>query len=250
MSHAKQSLYFGSMLAISACSMDSSAISSESQTASVGPAAADSAGTSASTAGAGATAAQSTSDGPSGAAGSGGSADATASAEAGSGGWAAGAAGRGSSPPTAAGAGVETAGAAATSGEAGAPGTDSPSNIPATFATAKLVFGGGGGITTCAAAPCHGINGAAPPDDPLELPTNDDDLLYKNLTSYTSKTCGNIKLVDPGNPTQSALIKILKGPCGTTPRMPYGCSEETGDCIPNEYIEALTQWITNGAPRE
>jgi hypothetical protein len=122
--------------------------------------------------------------------------------------------------------------------------------LAATFATVKLVFGGGGGITTCAAAPCHGVNGAAPPDDPLELPTNDDDQLYATLTSYVSKACGNIKLVEPGKPAQSALVAILKGPCGMTPRMPYGCSVESGDCIPDEYIEAVAQWIESGARRE
>jgi len=102
---------------------------------------------------------------------------------------------------------------------------------------------------TCAAAPCHGINGAAPPDRPLELPTNNDQLLYTNLTSYISKACDNTKLVTPGDPTQSALVRILKGPCGATPRMPYDCSVEAGDCIPAEYITAIEQWIAAGAPR-
>lgn len=134
-------------------------------------------------------------------------------------------------------------------GVAGKPAADG-SGIAATFATVKLVFGGGGGITTCAAAPCHGVNGAAPPDDPLELPTNDDAKLYATLTSYVSKACGNIKLVEPGKPAQSALVAILKGPCGMTPRMPYGCSVESGDCIPDEYIAAVSQWIESGARRE
>jgi hypothetical protein len=30
--------------------------------------------------------------------------------------------------------------------------------------------------------------------------------------------------------------------------MPYGCDPELGDCIPDEYIAAVTQWIANGAP--
>jgi hypothetical protein len=121
--------------------------------------------------------------------------------------------------------------------------------VPASFDTLKLVLSGGGGIMPCFAAPCHGVNGMAPPNDPLELPLNDDQQLYANLTSYVSRACGNLKLVDPGNPARSALLRILEGPCGTTPRMPYGCSAEAGDCIPDEYIAALAQWISVGAPR-
>jgi hypothetical protein len=89
----------------------------------------------------------------------------------------------------------------------------------------------------------------APPDRPLELPTNNDQLLYANLTSYVSKACNNTKLVTPSNPAQSALLTILKGPCGATPRMPFGCSAEAGDCIPDEYVAAVAQWIANGAPQ-
>lgn len=120
--------------------------------------------------------------------------------------------------------------------------------MPATFATLKLVLGGGGGIMPCSAAPCHGVNGMAPPARPLELPPNDDQRLYANLTAYVSKACNDTKLVTPGNPQQSALVTILEGPCGATPRMPYGCSAEAGDCIPDEYIAAVAQWIANGAP--
>ena len=145
-------------------------------------------------------------------------------------------------------AGTNTTGAAGTS-SAGAAGTNPGSAVAATFDTVKLVFGGGGGIMTCAAAPCHGVNGMAPPNRPLELPTNDDAKLYASLTSYVSAACNNMKLVTPGNPAQSALVTILKGPCGATPRMPFGCSAEAGDCIPDEYIAAVTQWIANGAKK-
>jgi hypothetical protein len=130
-------------------------------------------------------------------------------------------------------------------GASGAP----SATIPATFETVKLVLGGGGGIMPCAAAPCHGVNGMAPPDHPLELPPTDDQKLYTNLMSYVSKACGNAKLVEPCNPSKSALVAILNGPCGMTPRMPYGCSPTAGDCIPEEYVAAVSQWIANGAPR-
>ena len=123
----------------------------------------------------------------------------------------------------------------------------STSSIPATFETVRLVFQGGGPITPCASAPCHGAGGMAPPGHPLILQDNAD--LYMNLTTYTSKACGNIPLVSKGKPNDSALIKILKGPCGETPRMPYGCKAEDESCIPDEYIAAISQWIANGAPK-
>jgi hypothetical protein len=154
-------------------------------------------------------------------------------------------------------AGLSAAGAGAAGTGAGGVGGTGPtagaanggSAIPANFDTIKLVLGGGGGIMPCAAAPCHGVGGMAPPGRPLELPPNNDRQLYTNLTSYVSTACGNTKLVVPGKPAQSALISILTGPCGMTPRMPYGCSAQAGDCIPDEYIAAVAQWITNGAPQ-
>jgi hypothetical protein len=149
-------------------------------------------------------------------------------------------------------AGVSAAGVAGLSSAAGSAGSvaaaaNGGSTIPANFDTLKLVLGGGGGIMPCAAAPCHGVGGMAPPGRPLALPPNDDRQLYANLTSYVSTACGNTKLVVPGKPAQSALLSILKGPCGMTPRMPYGCSVQAGDCIPDEYIAAVAQWIANGA---
>jgi hypothetical protein len=165
----------------------------------------------------------------------------------------------GASPGAAASGGLDAGGPKCGAGNSGAASTGGGSDggtsaggsgtVAATFDTVKLVIGGGGGIMTCAAAPCHGVNGAAPPDHPLELPSNDDQRLYANLLSYVSKACNNTKLVDPCNPAQSALVTILKGACGATPRMPYGCSTQAGDCIPDEYIAAVAQWIANGAAR-
>jgi len=85
----------------------------------------------------------------------------------------------------------------------------------------------------------------APPGNPLSL--QDDANLYTNLTTHISQACGNIPVVNPCKPDESALIKLLQGPCGTTPRMPYQCA---GDgCIPANYIAAVSQWIANGAPQ-
>jgi hypothetical protein len=158
-------------------------------------------------------------------------------------GLAAGGLGTGGASTTVSGCG---AGGASSAGPGGASGS---APIPPTFETVKLVIEGGGPIMTCSAAPCHGANGNAPPGRPLALPSNDDQLLYTNLTSYVSTACGNLKLVTPCDPANSALLRILSGPCGMTPRMPYMCTSADGNCVPDEYIAAIRQWIADGAPR-
>jgi len=84
---------------------------------------------------------------------------------------------------------------------------------------------------------------------PLNVQESHNNQLYTHLTTYTSKACGSIALVKAGDPEGSALIKILKGPCGSTPRMPYQCVASAGSCIPDEYIAAVAQWIANGAQK-
>lgn len=126
-------------------------------------------------------------------------------------------------------------------------GTDGGSGaIPPTFATVKLVLGGGGAIMPCASAPCHAAGGMAPPANPLSL--QDNAQLYATMTSYVAHECGDMRLVNPGKPDESALMKILKGPCGAVPRMPYMCSGDA--CIPDDYIAALSRWIANCAPEQ
>ncbi len=197
-----------------------------------------------------------TDPGPANAAGSGaaGASGASGGFSAGSAGTStAGASGGGTGGVGTAGAGGGGAGTGGTSGMGGGGsgngGTGGGASIPPTFATVKLVLQGGGAIMPCSAAPCHGVNGMAPPADPLELPPNDDPQLHANLTSYVSKACNDTRLVTPGNPAQSALLTILRGPCGITPRMPYGCTDQDGNCIPDEYIAAVEQWIAAGAQR-
>jgi hypothetical protein len=132
--------------------------------------------------------------------------------------------------------GLSTAGAGGAGPAAGASG--SGSTIPATFDTAKFVIT----QTPCFGAGCH--NDA---QNPLNLRV--DDQLYTRLTSHVSKNCGNLPVVNPGKPQESALVKILKGPCGPTPRMPMGCVDDLdGTCLPADYIAALVQWIAAGAP--
>lgn len=141
--------------------------------------------------------------------------------------------------------GVATGGVS-TGGTAAGTGGSAGSTVPATWDTVHLVLTG----TTpqCASAGCHGAGGMVPPGRPLTLA--DDDQLYTHLTSYTSVACGNVPLINLSNPAESGLVKILKGPCGMTPQMPNGCTVQDGNCVPQEYITAIQQWIANGAPKQ
>ena len=166
-----------------------------------------------------------------------------------SGGSSSGGASKGGASNGGASSGGASSGGKSNGGSSGSPTAGSGgggSDIPPTFATVKLVFGGGSGIHACASADCHGTGGNAPPGDNLDL--TDNDQLYTHLTTHVSKPCNNMKVVVPGKPAESALVSLLKGPCGTTPRMPLGCVEALDNCIPNEYIAAVSQWIANGAP--
>ena len=99
------------------------------------------------------------------------------------------------------------------------------------------------------AAPCFGAGCHNDEQNPLDLRV--DDQLYARITSHVSTNCGSLPVVNPGMPQQSALIKILQGPCGMTPRMPLGCVEDQdATCIPADYIAALEQWIASGAPQQ
>lgn len=152
-------------------------------------------------------------------------------------------------------AGVASSGETAPSGDAGSESdaaTPEPSDatagsadsamgddaVPATFATVQWI------ITQ---APCFGAGCHNDDQNALRLPS--DDQLYGTLLSHRSASCGNLPLVSPGDPAGSALVKILREPCGPTPRMPLGCVDDgDGACVPPEFIAAVEQWIANGAP--
>ena len=145
------------------------------------------------------------------------------------------------------GAGAGGMGGQITAGASGAGGGAGGAGIPPTFDTLKFVLNGTN--PPCVASDCHG-------GTHMELPllvVNDG--LYTELTTYISVACGNIPIVTPGDPARSALVKVLKGPCGVEPdiipRMPNGCIEDQFDntCVPNDYIAALEQWVLNGAPQ-
>jgi hypothetical protein len=125
-------------------------------------------------------------------------------------------------------------------GGSGAGGAD-PNAIPPTFETLELIIMALG----CDGSDCHGGNEF----NPLSLVR--DDSLYMNVTTFVSAKCENLPLVDPGNPDGSALIRVMTGPCGDLRQMPDGCIPgEGGGCVPDDYIAAVAQWITDGAPEE
>jgi hypothetical protein len=138
-----------------------------------------------------------------------------------------------------------TTGTAGTGGPPCVPqgGTTTP---PATFATVKEAMMGFGAVESCWSNPCHAKFGQVPPAMPLVLAPEPD--LYTRMRSFVSAACGNIPLVNPGKPNESALVKIITGPCGAIPQMPYQCTGE--QCLPAEYVAAITQWIANCAPEQ
>ncbi|WP_437587570.1 hypothetical protein [Sorangium sp. So ce1000] len=127
-------------------------------------------------------------------------------------------------------------GAGSTSASSGGDGgsTGSGSEIEPTFETLQFVI-----QNACFGSGCHN-------DGMNRLNLMIDGELHMRVGSHITKNCG--ALVNPDNPEESALIKILEGSCGATPRMPLECVND-GDskCIPPEYIQALAQWIADGA---
>ncbi len=134
------------------------------------------------------------------------------------------------------------------SGTGGSSAGGGTSTIAPTFATVKTVLTEN--VTSCVGSDCHGGHQGR-----LNLLVNEG--LLGRLTSSTSKLCG-MPVVTPGNPSNSALVKVLREGCGDVassncmigtaciPRMPMGCTEGV-DCIPENYIAAIEQWITDGA---
>jgi hypothetical protein len=129
--------------------------------------------------------------------------------------------------------GTSTGGAAAGSSNGGGAGGGA---IEPTFSMIKGLI-----QTSCFGSVCHDLSEHT-------LPLKVDDKLYTTLTTHMTKNCGPV--VKPGSPQDSALVKLLKGPCGETDRMPYGKCNQDGDegCISPEIIAAIEKWIANGAP--
>lgn len=162
---------------------------------------------------------------------------------------------------------------AATGGSAGAGlgGTATAGSAGAPAATAGTASGGAAGSSSSGGAGGAAGSGGSAPQPTFEgvktmiqascfgglchdlaehkLKLKIDDALYTTLTTYSTKNCG--PLVKVGNPQESALIRLLKGPCGETERMPYGKCFQDGDegCVSPETIAALEQWVMAGAPK-
>ena len=116
--------------------------------------------------------------------------------------------------------------------------------IEPTFATLRFVLTAT--IPPCNAADCHGPGGP----NRLQYRVKDPDALYETITHHVSVDCGNIPVVTPGHPEQSALVKVLKGPCSAkVPQMPNGCQPALGNCLPANYVAAIERWIALGAPK-
>lgn len=123
----------------------------------------------------------------------------------------------------------------------------SANDIPPTFQTVKTVLTDN--LTPCVGSDCHGGH-------PGRLNLLVDSGLLDRLTSATSDVC-SMPVVDPGQPGNSALVKVLRDGCGNVkpncligteciPKMPINCSDGV-DCIPENYIQAIEQWIADGA---
>ncbi len=124
-----------------------------------------------------------------------------------------------------------------TGGAATATGGSGGEALPPTFTIVKAILASNEGM--CSAAPCH------PSSARLNLVDNAE--LLKRMTSFMSKACG-MPFVTPGDPERSAFVKILRGPCGDIPQMPYQCIPGMfGTCLPDEYVAVIEQWIENGA---
>ncbi len=136
---------------------------------------------------------------------------------------------------TAAGSGGGGAGAGGGGTSAGGSGAGGLPEVPATFETVKRVVG-----LSCFGAPCHDE-----PGNPLQMKPLEE--LATKLKGHTTQDCG--PALTPGNPANSAFVKLLKADCGMTARMPMGKCFDDGDpgCVPPEDIAAIEKWIQNGA---
>ena len=130
--------------------------------------------------------------------------------------------------------------AGSSTGSSGSAGSGGGETYPATLQTFReFVF------PQCTGGACHDL-----PEHPFYF--KNDANLYAALTTHQSKDCG-LPVITKGNPEQSALIKLLKGPCGTLGRMPLDkCQNEDPQdsdfCVRPPLVAALEQWIRNGAP--
>ena len=145
-----------------------------------------------------------------------------------------------------AGAGGTAAGGSAGAGTAGSSagaGTAGSAAVPATFTSIKGLIA----MKCASGAGCH-----TEPGNPLQMPS--DDKLYATVTTHMTANCG--QLVNKASPAQSAIVKLLQGDCGGTPRMPFqSCLDgevwvsEDDACLSPTKIASIQAWIASGAPQ-
>jgi hypothetical protein len=116
--------------------------------------------------------------------------------------------------------------------------------IDPTFETFKLIIQYS--QPTCIGSDCHGAGN----EEANDLILADDGGLHMRLLNTVSDDCGGVPVVNPGDPEGSALVMMLKGPCGALPRMPNGCRDDDCSCVPDNYIAAVEQWVLDGAPEQ
>jgi len=98
----------------------------------------------------------------------------------------------------------------------------------------------------CNASDCHGH-----PANDLSLAGSPTEM-YDHLINTVSEECGGLKVVAPNDPNASALVRLVKGPCGTREQMPEECicdpDPYINNCVKPQYVEAIEKWIAAGAP--
>lgn len=154
-----------------------------------------------------------------------------------------------------AGSGGGSGGSAGGSGGSGSGGTGSSAcggssgtSPNANFAFVKTLIS-----NTCAGADCHEQGGNYQPYlIGMSGPFSDAELHMK-LTTLTSQKCGGRVLVKPCEPDASAFYLVQKpgDACGTGAfRMPFACIDSPDAltrCTLADELEAIRQWIANGA---
>lgn len=119
--------------------------------------------------------------------------------------------------------------------------SNSGQNPAPTFETVKAVMDFG-----CYGAQCHDLE-----EHPLHLKGTDEEIIETMKTHMVQK-CDGALVVNTASPADSALVRVLSGACGDIPRMPptcMGCDQypDNTSCIPDDYIQAIQQWIADGA---
>ena len=127
-----------------------------------------------------------------------------------------------------------TASASAGHGSAGFDGSAGSGGSSAAFTQVSALLG-----KNCGISGCH-----ADKQTPHFVPGP---MLYATLTGPNTvlAACDYTKLVEPGDPSKSALVRLMNRKCGTF-TMPPSCNKTT--CLSAADLDTLSAWIQLGAP--